>query len=74
MIEYKKQVYPNRWGVEAEISQYDKKHDLWLLVARKTFNPFTGGIKQKHYDAANKWADEQVDMIKKNSKDEKFTI
>lgn len=74
MIQYSKRVYPNRGSVEAEISQYSKKYDVWLLVAGKTFKPFMGGIKQKHYDAANKWADEQVDMIKKNSKDEKFTI
>lgn len=69
---YTKQVSAYNGYVQAEIIYSDKETDydyggkLWYCSLRKTFgSTFRAAPREKDYIAANKWADEQLELLQK---------
>lgn len=73
--EYSAQITPYHGHVNAEIIRrdkdkgfYDYKIDCWLTVMDKSFGrTFASSPRQKDWDAAKRWVEEQLKMIEENA-------
>jgi len=80
MTTYHKKIFRDQYSVIAEISTPMQITVLGtptttrIVVVTKRFTHWFGEPKQKHWDKATKWADNQMALIESNTKEDKVTV